>query len=613
MRLLYRTYYILPFLMAVSMVTAYPIGAPSDGCLTMFPKHSSTDTQLERDVYVIRTVPNTYRPGQEIKITVNSPRGKLVKGIQIRAHRTEFNTEEVLGTYKNMLPEGKLRYISCFGQPDNMVTHNTSESVPEVEMTWIAPDVNVGPIIFEFTVVESFFVFYHGLKSEIINPAVPSQPIIYPAQIDAVVDNENVAPIDWDACGETKGCLLYPRYCTGTNCKVAASYVINATSDTATFELMVQGAEYVALGFSEDMTMGADQTISCSSVYDRVNIQHGWNHPFKYNVQDLRANLTELEATRNEDGVIYCRFTRPVRMDIPLSYDEFEIKTTLTLTFDLNNEYYLFLAWGSTYETTDILGYHYEMPVMSETKVDFFDHSTYRGSVMSKLMRAHSTMMAVAWLGFAVLTIIMARHYKDGFSDKKICGIKIWFHIHRIAAILTFVLTVAGIIVVLVKLEGKITVKKSAHTHMCLGFTVVSLVCAQLLGGLIRPDPSKKFRPIFNFVHRLLGTAALIIAAATIIYAYKIADFHYEAQQFGERTVAVWAGILVFLEILHTGYKYFATTMCVRTSHRDEYNLDKESETEATKPGSPSYIIMAISLLFIACSITAAFCMTLFF
>lgn len=38
-------------------------------------------------------------------------------------------------------------------------------------------------------------------------------------------------------------------------------------------------------------------------------------------------------------------------------------------------------------------------------------------------------MMAVAWMGFAGLAIIMARYYKDGFNEKTICGIKVWFHV----------------------------------------------------------------------------------------------------------------------------------------------------------------------------------------
>ncbi|KAH9502427.1 hypothetical protein Btru_075656 [Bulinus truncatus] len=155
---------------------------------------------------------------------------------------------------------------------------------------------------------------------------------------------------------------------------------------------------------------------------------------------------------------------------------------------------------------------------------------------------------------------------------------------------------------------------ESAHTHMCLGFTVVSLVLAQVLSGLLRPGLDSKIRPLFNFVHKLMGTAALVIAAAAIIYAYKITDFAYEMRRFGERTVAVWAGIFVFLEILHLAYKYFASRILTMRTDSDEYNLDKFSNVlEPDEMTPPSHFLLAIFILFICCSIAAALCMTIFF
>ncbi|BFZ18778.1 hypothetical protein BsWGS_21817 [Bradybaena similaris] len=602
----WTSYFILLMTAAVS---AFPSGSNLDLCLTMFPKHKGTQTQLEKDVYTVDTDSSSYLPNQRITVTISSPRGRQFKGVQIRAHRIDLNPEEILGSFDTLVPAEKLKLLGCQGRPNNTVTHSNSQSVDKAVVTWIAPSVNVGPIVFEVTVVESYFVFFHGLRSAVIQPATGSPSITPPLYLTPVV-SETVAAMDWSQCGETKGCLLYPTYCTGDNCKVAVSYVLNQTAGTATFEMMVRGEEYISLGFSDDVIMGDDQTISCCSVYDRVSLLHGWNHPKKSNIQLLKTNLTNLEAARSQDGSVYCRFTRPVTMNLEVSYDRVD---PVTLTFDLNSDYYLFVAWGKTYTATDIMGYHTQMPVISDSKVDFSEPYVQRGSVMPKLIRAHSTMMAVAWMGFAGLAIVMARYYKDGFNDKKICGIKIWFHIHRISAVMTFVLTVAGIVVVLVKLDGKITEKESAHTHMCLGFTVVALVCAQVLGGLVRPGPNKRLRPIFNFFHRLLGQAALVIAAAALICAYKIADFSYEMQRFGERTVAVWAGAFVFLEIVLTGYKYFKSRLCVHSARSDQYNLDKDSDTEPVMSVSPSHILLAVFLLFIACSITAACLMTLLF
>lgn len=69
------------------------------------------------------------------------------------------------------------------------------------------------------------------------------------------VVSKTLLPLDWKECGESKGCLLYPGYCKGNNCKSAVSFLVDTSNDTITFELMVQEAKYVSLGFSPDMTM----------------------------------------------------------------------------------------------------------------------------------------------------------------------------------------------------------------------------------------------------------------------------------------------------------------------------------------------------------------------
>ncbi|KAK3590179.1 hypothetical protein CHS0354_041235, partial [Potamilus streckersoni] len=54
------------------------------------------------------------------------------------------------------------------------------------------------------------------------------------------------------------------------------------------------------------------------------------------------SNLTDMEV-QQRDGRIYCRFARPMVTQMygvgPQRY-----------TFDLNNQYYIFLAWGKLYK-----------------------------------------------------------------------------------------------------------------------------------------------------------------------------------------------------------------------------------------------------------------------
>ncbi|KAH9502426.1 hypothetical protein Btru_075655 [Bulinus truncatus] len=433
---------------------AYPQGAPADTCMTMYPKHRGTQSQLDNSVYQV-TANLTYSPGRPVTVMIDSPSGAVFKGVQFRARRSEVNQEDIIGEFVNLRPVNKLAFISCQGKTNNMVTHNNTDLVSSVLVDWMPPNQNVGPIVFDVTVVQSFFKIYFGLRSAIVYPAASAGPTVQPSIVAKPI-SPAVIPVNWDDCGQSKGCLLYPRYCSGDDCKAAVSYQMNSTDNTVTFEMMARTDGYVSLGLSRDRIMGDDQTISCTTLFDSVTIQNGFNHAVKYNVRVPRTNMSNLQAAKI-DGTISCRFTRPVSMQMDIVLEEFGQHPPTSFVFDMKENFFLFIAWGKIYTLSDVLGYHTEMPVISEYAVNFGVNKVHRGSVMPALIRAHASLMAVAWLGFAGLAIILARYYKDGFNDRKLCGIKIWFHIHRMSAIMTFLLTISGVILVLIKLDGKIT------------------------------------------------------------------------------------------------------------------------------------------------------------
>ena len=67
-----------------------------------------------------------------------------------------------------------------------------------------------------------------------------------------------MARVDLDSCGSTKGCLLYPTHCTGSDCIAAASFLYRADSDDFMVELMSNTAaaeNYISVAFSQDKTM----------------------------------------------------------------------------------------------------------------------------------------------------------------------------------------------------------------------------------------------------------------------------------------------------------------------------------------------------------------------
>nr|KAG5693791.1 hypothetical protein BaRGS_029421 [Batillaria attramentaria] len=242
----------------------------------MYPKHSSLEKQQGQAPYTITLSSATYRPGQNITITVSADDGRVIRGIQTNARRTDVNRNDIVGTFVDW-PDSKVKVLSCF-LSSNAETVNTS-----------------------------------------------------------------FAPIDWNGY---------------------------------TFEILGEGEGYISLGFSYDKKMGDDQTLSCTAQGDRVTVQNGYNHKGLWNEWQQGMELRNLQ-TKQEDGKIYCRFTRPESMDVVYyhaPYDPPEI-----FTFDLQIDFYVFIAWGYTYQDTDVMRIHQEMPVISDNKINFRRFDVYRG------------------------------------------------------------------------------------------------------------------------------------------------------------------------------------------------------------------------------------------
>lgn len=47
------------------------------------------------------------------------------------------------------------------------------------------------------------------------------------------------------------------------------------------------------------------------------------------------------------------------------------------------------------------------------------------------LLRIHGSIMIVVWVGLVTISIILARYYKNEWSNSKINDVAIWFFVHR--------------------------------------------------------------------------------------------------------------------------------------------------------------------------------------
>ncbi|KAJ7388047.1 DOMON domain-containing protein frrs1L [Desmophyllum pertusum] len=129
--------------------------------------------------------------------------------------------------------------------------------------------------------------------------------------------------------------------------------------------------------------------------------------------------------------------------------------------------------------------------------------------------------MTIAWVLFAFVGLFTARYMRQVWEPTELFGVKAWFAVHRTLMTLTVLLTVTGIIVIFVQVNGW---SVGAGPHPYLGIIVLVLALAQPIMAAFRPHPGEPRRNIFNWAHRIVGTTALILGVVTIYFGLDIFD-----------------------------------------------------------------------------------------
>ncbi|CAG0895399.1 unnamed protein product [Cyprideis torosa] len=138
------------------------------------------------------------------------------------------------------------------------------------------------------------------------------------------------------------------------------------------------------------------------------------------------------------------------------------------------------------------------------------------------IRRLHGAFMVAAWIGAASCGILLARYFKKTWVGSQCCGKDLWFVFHRFFMVLTWVLTVAGVVLMLVELKGLSAIPIDKNPHALLGGISTILCFLNPFMALCRPAPDAKSRPIFNWSHWFVGNAAQILGIVAIFYAIEL-------------------------------------------------------------------------------------------
>ncbi|KAL4232133.1 DOMON domain-containing protein frrs1L [Mactra antiquata] len=354
----------------------YSSGAPWYTCITMFPVHNDVQQQpaLSSPFQVIADQ-TSYFPGTILQLKINSTMsGRTFKGFQMRARPVNGDTEQVVGQFVNASTNVS-RTLDCLGDVQNVVTNRDATSKEEVTLTWMMSESNFGNIEFVVTFVEDFNTFWTEVTTQITVIGVADE-------LNAEIVSTEFNDINWDSCGSGKGCFLYPRLCSGSNCYTGLTYQI--TNESLRFEMFGPQLGYIAVGFSEDKLLGYDEMISCTGDGDILSIQRGYSTDDAFFERQYKNGITNIQVSIQDDK-LYCSFTRPVSMNI---FNEGH--TTQTMV-DLTQSYYIMLAWGDVFDGTDVLRQYKELPPITDEMVDLSAREIVRGSSMPWETKIHGT------------------------------------------------------------------------------------------------------------------------------------------------------------------------------------------------------------------------------
>ncbi|XP_077445605.1 uncharacterized protein LOC144066132 [Stigmatopora argus] len=167
---------------AISCHLAAPVGAFSRGagpasCRTMSPAHIRVRPQdPRRSLVTVRASARSYRPGQLVTVTVRSSRDFM--GFLLQARRGEESGAGAAD--KGTVPAGGswprappgTHALRCLSEGDTL-THSDKQPKRNLSFAWRAPDAPAGDVRFYITVVQSYFVYWSGIKSAVVRDGSP--------------------------------------------------------------------------------------------------------------------------------------------------------------------------------------------------------------------------------------------------------------------------------------------------------------------------------------------------------------------------------------------------------------------------------------------------------
>jgi len=515
------------------LAAAKPDGAPQSACSSMRPGHGKPSTPQKTSSPAqyhlkVKKLDN----GWEVQLGGDAEHQEY-QGVLLQARALNNLSGPPLGQFE-AVENAKL--VDCPGKTgNNTVTHsdNTAKSVDTLKAVWKPVNTAEEKIVFVATVLQSYQKWWENITSDAVTVSV--RQATGSSQKTASLELPDKVAGVYDGCFSSYGCFGQPAGCEKTkSCDVLFTYVKRDDGGISMGLMAKQENRFAAVGLSADDQMGTDGVIYCANVDGSLPaLYYGYNdgRSSAYKTEENPTGVSDV-ITWEQDGSFMCNFIQAVDLNIPGSE-----------AMDLSQKHYLLVATGPAVPEPQ---YHGQTKVASASAVDLTDTSALTVAGTPPLIYAHAICMVLAWIGMAGTGILSAQHFRLTWVGKQVLGKDVWFTVHRSLMVLTAVCTWLGFTFITVY-EGKL---EFDHPHSIVGFTVFLLSILQVLGGMVRPNPTAKLRPLFNWGHRLAGLSAYILAMTTLFLAKQLPQLNLTPAWMGVLAGSVGLDVSVSLALV---------------------------------------------------------------
>ncbi|XP_073499166.1 putative ferric-chelate reductase 1 [Phyllobates terribilis] len=515
---------ILGFL--ASHVSTYSNGLVYKACDTMKPEHGTTVPQTTVPPYNVSASSYSYRPADEITVTLQANPGIHFEGFLLQARTILGN--EIVGQFIVTAPNSQ--NLNC-GNVNSTVTHKDSSTKSSISARWVAP-ASVSRVIFKATILQSKPIYWVGIESPELtvfpNTSTTNSPIVSSTAASNISSptssitssletTHSVSPkppptyISSETCGTQKICLRNPSECDPsktTNC----FFMSSAMTDNGAYNFEMSGPSggYVSIGFSDDQFMGEDDIYICViNSIGQVEIQHAYSEG-RRSPLILPLSNVDVRMTSYTNGVIQCSFTSKNQISTQLPIHQSRSSNGSDL-------YYILMAYGSS--DNGQIRFHGPGVFLSDTKVNLSAASnvTHREQSAHIMVKTHGALMLIAWMTTGSLGMIIARYIKTA-AKTPILGKALWFQVHLILMVLTVAATIVSFVLSFVVAKGW---AYDASTHAILGCIVMILAFFQPLIAFFRPSPDSSQRYIFNWFHGINALVMKVLAVANLFLGFQ--------------------------------------------------------------------------------------------